>query len=443
MNFDYGKAKELLTSQNKFYINLGLERIEAVLKLLGRPQEKMKIIHVAGTNGKGSVCAIIANVLKCAGYKTGLYTSPHLVEYTERIKINGIDISGEDFAKYVQNICDIADKNKIALTEFEILTACAFKYFADKKVKIAVIETGLGGRFDATNVCKKPVMSVITRISPDHTDRLGSTIEQIAFEKAGIIKKNSIVITEISNNGFNVIKNIAEEKKSKLIVAANYVEMNMKEGKNYAVIKDKKYEFPLLGLHQKGNLQLALRGLEYFKVNQKALEEGLKTLHWGARLEYSAQKNLIIDGAHNPDAANELRKSLDYYFPKQKRIFIYSTINTKDYKEIARLLFKDDDEIYYYEFSHKNAVPFEKYIQDVPHLKNIQKIKNDENNDENHGISGNNKNNKISENNEYCNHKINEACKNDEINRILQKEGLKIVTGSLYMIGEIYKEITD
>lgn len=405
MNLTYEQAIELLTSQGKFYINLGLERIEKILKLLKNPQDKVKIIHIAGTNGKGSVCAILANILKCAGYKTGLYTSPHLVEYTERIKINGEDISKEDFAKYIELICNLADKNKIELTEFEILTAAAFKYFADNKVKYAVIETGMGGRYDATNVCKKPFISIITPISLDHIDRLGDTIEKIAFEKAGIIKPKSIVITEISNKGFKVIKEIAEKQKAKFYVVANYVEMNYKNDTNYAVIQDIKYEFPLLGQYQKGNLSLVIKALEHIKVSKEALKEGLKTVKWGARLEYLKAKNIIIDGAHNPDAAKELKKSLDYYFPKQKRTYIYSTINTKDYQEVARILFNDDDEIYFYEFNHKNAVTYSEYIQNVPFLKNIQKIK-------------------------Y-----------DEINAVLNKNGLKIVTGSLYMIGELYNDI--
>lgn len=405
MNLTYEQAIELLTSQGKFYINLGLERIEKILKLLKNPQDKVKIIHIAGTNGKGSVCAILANILKCAGYKTGLYTSPHLVEYTERIKINGEDISKEDFAKYIELVCNLADKNKIELTEFEILTAAAFKYFADNKVKYAVIETGMGGRYDATNVCKKPFISIITPISLDHTDRLGDTIEKIAFEKAGIIKPKSIVITEISNKGFKVIKEISEKQKAKFYVVANYVEMNYKNDTNYAVIQDIKYEFPLLGQYQKGNLSLVIKALEHIKVSKEALKEGLKTVKWGARLEYLKDKNIIIDGAHNPDAAKELKKSLDYYFPKQKRTYIYSTINTKDYKEVAKILFNEDDEIYFYEFNHKNAVTYNEYIQNVPFLKNIQKIK-------------------------Y-----------DEINAILNKNGLKIVTGSLYMIGELYKNI--
>ena len=407
MILTYEDTKNLLTSQGKFHICLGLERTLAVLKILGNPQDKIKIVHIAGTNGKGSTAAILANILKCAGYKTGLYTSPHLIEYTERIKINGEEILKKDFAEYINEICLIADKHDIRLTEFEILTICAYKYFYDKKVDIAVIETGLGGRFDATNVCKKPLLSVITSISFDHTDRLGKTIEQIAFEKAGIIKEKSTVITEISNKGFKVIKQTAEEKKAKLIVVANYVEMNFKDGVNYAVIQDKKYEFPLLGLYQKSNLSLVMKALEYFKVSQKALEEGLKTAHWSARLEYIKQKNLIIDGAHNPDGANELKKSLDYYFRGQKRTFIYSTLNTKDYEKIAEILFNPDDTVYFYEFNNKNAVSYDEFTKKVNFIKNI-KMFNPEN-----------------------------------LNNILNCNGLKIVTGSLYMIGSFYNRLKE
>ena len=407
MILTYEDTKNLLTSQGKFHICLGLERTLAVLKILGNPQDKIKIVHIAGTNGKGSTAAILANILKCAGYKTGLYTSPHLIEYTERIKINGEEILKKDFAEYINEICLIADKHDIRLTEFEILTICAYKYFYDKKVDIAVIETGLGGRFDATNVCKKPLLSVITSISFDHTDRLGKTIEQIAFEKAGIIKEKSTVITEISNKGFKVIKQTAEEKKAKLIVVANYVEMNFKDGVYYAVIQDKKYEFPLLGLYQKSNLSLVMKALEYFKVSPKALKEGLKTVHWSARLEYIKQKNLIIDGAHNPDGANELKKSLDYYFRGQKRTFIYSTLNTKDYEKIAEILFNPDDTVYFYEFNNKNAVSYDEFTKKVNFIKNI-KMFNPEN-----------------------------------LNNILNCNGLKIVTGSLYMIGGLYSRLKE
>ena len=183
--------------------------------------------------------------------------------------------------------------------------------------------------------------------------------------------------------------------------------MNFKDGVNYAVIQDKKYEFPLLGLYQKSNLSLVMKALEYFKVSQKALEEGLKTAHWSARLEYIKQKNLIIDGAHNPDGANELKKSLDYYFRGQKRTFIYSTLNTKDYEKIAEILFNPDDTVYFYEFNNKNAVSYDEFTQKVNFIKNI-KMFNPE-----------------------------------ELENIMNYGGLKIVTGSLYMIGSLYSRLKE
>lgn len=398
----YNEAVKLLQSQGKFYINLGLERIQAILELLNNPQDRAKIIHIAGTNGKGSVASTLANILKCAGFKTGLYTSPHLVEYTERIKINNKEISKDDFGKYISLTCDLADKNNIDLTEFEILTASAFKYFIDNNVEYIVLETGLGGRYDATNACKN-ILAIITSISLDHTDRLGHTFEKIAYEKAGIIKNNSTVITSSNNNGFNIIKQIASEQNSKLINVDYEIEMVYNNGQNFALIDNEKFEFPLLGLYQKQNLALVIEAIKYLKIDKLALKKGLKTANWNARLEYIKEKNILIDGAHNPDSAKELKKSLDFYFKDKKKIFIYSTIDTKDYKEIAKILFNENDEIYYIEFSHKNAVPYEIYKKENPWLKNIQKI--------------------------------------EKIENILDKKELKIITGSLYMIGEIYNKI--
>lgn len=394
----YEQAKKLLQSQGKFYINLGLERIQNVLTKLNNPQNNAKIIHIAGTNGKGSVASTIANILKCAGFKTGLYTSPHLVEYTERIKINGDDISQDDFAKYITDVCKISDE----LTEFEILTAAAFKYFSDNSVDYIVLETGLGGRYDATNVCKNS-LAIITSISLDHTDRLGKTYEEIAFEKAGIIKEHSTVITSSNNKGYRVISNIALQKNAKLITVDNEIQMQYENGINYAVIDGKKFEFPLLGLYQKQNLALVVAAIKYLNIEKSALEKGLRTAKWGARLEYIKGRNILIDGAHNPDSALELKKSLDFYFKDKKKIFIYSTINTKDYKTIAKTLFDENDEIYYFEFHHPNAVKYETYIKDVDWLKNIKKL--------------------------------------DNLENVLKRNELKIITGSLYMIGEIYTQI--
>lgn len=406
MKLTYNEAKELLHSQGKFHICLGLERTLAVLNLLGNPQNKIKVVHTAGTNGKGSVSSILANILKAAGYKTGLYTSPHLVEYTERIKINNTDISEADFAEYISKICNIADENGIHLTEFEILTVCAFLYFYNNKTDIAVIETGLGGRFDATNTVNDKILAIITSISLDHTDRLGDTIEKIAYEKAGIITDSSDVVISPDNKGFQVVRNLCENNKNCLYAADFNVETLFENGQNYLLFNGNKYEFSLLGLYQKKNAALIFKAVEClqrkgFEITDEAIKIGLKTAVWHARLEYLKDKNILIDGAHNPDAALELKKSLDYYFKNQKRKFIYSTLNTKDYKTVAKMLFNSDDEIYYYEFNNNNAVTYEEYIKNVSWLRNIKKAAD------------------------------------SDLKDILDSDGLKIITGSLYMIGEI------
>lgn len=403
---NYEQTIELLTSQAKFRIELGLERVKSILNILDNPQDKIKIIHIAGTNGKGSVSSTVGNILNKAGYKTGLYTSPHLINYTERIKINNNNISESQFANYIEEICNIANNNNIDLTEFEILTVCAFKYFYDEKTDIAIIETGLGGRYDATNTTAKTLLSVITSISLDHTDRLGKTIEEIAFEKAGIIKKNSNVIISKRNKGLKTIIKYAKEQECRVIATREDIKTFFKNGKNHIIYKEKAYEFNLLGTYQNQNAEIILKIIEFlnennFTISDKALIQGLKTVTWPARFEYIKEKGLILDGAHNPDAAIELKKSLDFYFPNKKRIFIYSTLDTKDYISIAENLFTQYDTIYYYEFNHKNAVPFETYKSKIDWLK-INKI-------------------------DFS-----------QINQIINNKNLKIICGSLYMLGQLY-----
>ena len=265
---NYEDAIKILTSQGKFRIELGLERILKILDLLDNPQEKLKCIHIAGTNGKGSVCAILNSILVEAGIKTGLYTSPHIFEYTERIKINNIDISKENFANYLHEINSIANKNGINLTEFEILTSIMFKYFADNNVEVVVLETGLGGQYDATNVIKENICAIITHIDYDHTERLGTTLEEIAKEKAGIIKKDCPIIT---NEGYEIIKDTADQNNSLQIFVAPFV---------------KDFEFSLKGMHQRENLSLALTCIEYCfpQITQKIVEQGLKKIKRSALL---------------------------------------------------------------------------------------------------------------------------------------------------------------
>jgi len=331
----YEKAISILTSQGKFYINLGLDRVKNLLELYNNPQDKIKCIHVAGTNGKGSTCAMLASVLTHAGYKTGLYTSPHLVDYTERIKINDKDISKDDFADLIFEIIKTAEENNIHATEFEILTVLAFVYFQREEVDFTVIETGLGGRLDATNAIKNPLLSIITTIDLDHVDRLGDTIEKIAFEKAGIIKSNIPVITSKDNKGLEVIREKAFETSSDLILVDD---------------ADTSYEVNLKGAWQKKNLSLVLKAIETLRrhgiiIPEKTVQEGLQNVSWPARFQYIKEMNLILDGAHNPNAAKLLRESLDNYYPDKERIWIYSSISTKNYAEVMEILFRQSDTV--------------------------------------------------------------------------------------------------
>lgn len=363
----YEEAINLITSREKFHICLGLERIAEILRLLGNPQEKLKIIQVAGTNGKGSVCAILSKILTCAGYKTGLYTSPHIVDYTERIRINNCPVSKQDFADLIFEISQIALENEIYLTEFEILTAAGYKYFYDKEVDICVVETGLGGRFDATNAVSANIASIITSISLDHTDRLGNSVEEIAFEKSGIIKSKCPVVVSPQNRGFSVISKAALEKNSPVVEAVQEVELSYENGQNavqnYAIYKGKRYKFNLLGLWQKENLELVFACVEYlnkngFEINENSIEKALSKVVWDCRMQFIPKYKILVDGTHNPDGARVLRESLDYFFPKEKRIWIYGSLTTKDYEKVMKTLFKEDDEVYFYDFNYpKSAKP--------------------------------------------------------------------------------------
>lgn len=350
MSLNYEKAVEKLHSKGMFYIELGLERISEVLKSFGNPQDKLKYIHVAGTNGKGSVCAILDSILREAGYKTGLYTSPHIYEYTERIKISGEEISKKCFAEYFEKVHQKINDLNTHLTEFEILTVMMFLYFADNKVDVVIMETGMGGRFDATNVIKENLCSIITHIDLDHTDRLGDTKEKIAFEKAGIIKPHCPVIT---SEGYEVIKDKAEEQDSLLILVPKTVEKLYSD------------ELSLKGLHQVENLSLALEVIDYLfpNITKEIVLKSLAKVKNPFRFEYFKDKNLIVDASHNPNGIQALRDNLDYYFPNEERRFVFGCLKNKDYKTMMEILFRKGDEIYLNEFEYPNACTFEELCQ--------------------------------------------------------------------------------
>ena len=349
----YELAIEKLTSRGMFYINLGLDRISKVLSELGNPQDKLKFIHVAGTNGKGSTCAILNSILKEAGYKVGLYTSPHIYEYTERIKINDIEISQADFSELFEEVQNKANELNIHLTEFEVLTAMMFLYFYRNNVEIVVLETGLGGRFDATNVIKENLCSIITQIDFDHTERLGNSLDEIAFEKAGIIKPNCPVITSM---GYEPLRDKADEVDSLFILTSPFVPQDFVES------------LALKGLHQIENLALALTAINHLfsNIDENTIKNGLKKAKNPCRFEYFADKNLIVDASHNPNGIKALKENLDYYFPNQKRRFIFGCLKNKDYEKMMNIIFEENDEIYLNEFDYPNACTYEELNKACP-----------------------------------------------------------------------------
>ncbi len=346
---NYTEAIEKLTSRGMFYIELGLERIQKALEILGNPQDDLKCIHVAGTNGKGSVCTMLESVLREAGYKTGLYTSPHIYDYTERIKINGIDISKEDFAALFEEVSEI----NIHLTEFEVLTIIMFLYFQRNNVDIVILETGLGGRFDATNVIKKNLCAIITQIDLDHTERLGNTKEKIAFEKAGIIKPNCPVITSM---GYESIRDRADELNAMVVFVSPFVPPDFLEA------------LSLKGLHQAENLALVLTTINYlFKnIDEETIKRGLSKVKNPCRFEYFKEKNLIVDASHNPNGIQALRNNLDYYFPNENRRFVFGCLKNKDYEKMMKILFQEGDEVYLNGFDYPNACSFETLKENCP-----------------------------------------------------------------------------
>lgn len=409
MTVSYKKAVEILTAKEKFHISLGLNRVKNILKYFDNPQDKLKIIHVAGTNGKGSVCTILSRILTKQGYKTALFTSPHILKYTERLKINDKNISDKEFLSLIKEVQKKAKKENIPLTEFELLTVIALIWFKKENVDIAILEVGLGGRLDATNIIKKPILEIITSISLDHTDRLGNTIEKIAFEKAGIIKPKTICITTTQNKEISTLKSTAQKLQAKLITPS----ISALIENNIATINQKKYIFKLNAKYQEENLELVFEAikqlrLQGYKIDEKTIQKALKTVKHPARFELLNGINLIADGAHNPDGARALRETLDKTFPNKKIIFIYATINTKDYKKIITTLLHSNDEIYFYDFKRINAVS-------VKELANFTKVKL-----------------KLINNTE-------------EIIKLAQEnistKTPVIITGSLYAIGDMYKDL--
>lgn len=334
-----------LESFQKFGINLGLDRIEYLLEKLDNPHLKFKSIHVAGTNGKGSVCAMLSSILKESGLKVGMYTSPHLFKYNERIQIRGQGIGDREIVKYFKLVKPHA--KKVKATIFEILTAMAFKYFADKKVDIAVVEVGMGGRFDATNVLT-PEVSVITTIDYDHTEYLGKTLKKIAYEKAGIIKQGvPVVVGKIKKEALAVIKKIAKKNGSRCAVALGDVRNEMRSA--------------LCGPHQRQNAAVAVKAIELlknFKVTNKNKKSGLRKVEWPGRFQIVSKKPfIIVDGAHNKAGILSLKGTIKEMKIKTPLTVIFGAQKTKDIDSMIKELRPIAKEIIVTQSSHPDAIP--------------------------------------------------------------------------------------
>lgn len=334
---------------------LRLEGISRLCEKAGNPQDSLKFIHVAGTNGKGSVCAFLQCILTDAGYKCGKYISPNMIDVCERISIDGEDISKKDMdsllEKFEKAANEIKEETGEMVTQFEIWTGAAFTYFADKKCDIVVLETGLGGRLDATNVIKKPIASVITKIGTDHIEYLGNSISEIATEKAGIIKKDAPLITINQNEDAmgSLLKKAEEENAPVTIVdgVKNQHHKDLREIFDYKHLKE--LEISLAGFHQTENASLAIETALMLNVDEKHIRSGLLRAKNMGRFE-QIEKNVIFDGAHNEDGAHSLVKNLRRYFESKSFSFVYGAMADKDLTLIMKVFeengFKENSQFY-------------------------------------------------------------------------------------------------
>lgn len=308
---NYNEALNYIHSLGNFKRPAGTERITAALKRLNNPQNSFEAIHIAGTNGKGSVSAMLAKVFETAGFKTGLYISPYIIDFRERIQINGEFIKKEELTQYVKRVFE----TKIDLSEFEFITAAAFSYFADKKCEIVIAETGLGGRLDATNTLERVRAAVITEIGLDHAAILGDTVEKIAAEKCGIIKNFPTVVSAGQKKDvYNVISRYAEKPvipdKSRLKIISS------DESGNTFIYKDKFYKLSLIGGYQIENALTVIEtvNISGFNISYETVKKALAETFFPARAEIICKSPLtVLDGAHNPDGAEALCEIMKKY----------------------------------------------------------------------------------------------------------------------------------
>ena len=326
----------------------GLSRITELMERLGNPQDKLRFIHVAGTNGKGSVCAMISSILRAQGYRVGLFTSPYIRYFNERMSVDGVPIPDEELAFCTGFVRDFAETMEDPPTEFELMTAVGMVYFLRQNCDVVVLETGLGGKWDSTNVIGPPLLSVITGIDYDHMGILGNTLEEIASEKAGIIKKGSpVVFGQGAKEAERVIRSKALEEKSPFF-PVDYSALSGISGD----INGSRFDFagyrglflPLLGSYQPFNAATAITAAEVlrgtgFSLSEEAVREGLKQVKWPGRFELIISDPVVIyDGGHNRQGVTACKESIDRLFPSRKVDILTGVMADKAYEEMAAIM---------------------------------------------------------------------------------------------------------
>ncbi len=361
----------------RFGVELGLKRIQRLLVALGEPQRRVPILHVAGSNGKGSVCAYLSSVLKAAGYRVGRYTSPHLVSWRERLCINDQPIAGADLCHALDRVIAAIDPDQPSPTQFEVLTAAAWLYFAEAQVDVAVIEVGLGGRLDATNVVDMPLVSVITSLSREHWQRLGPTLADIAGEKAGILKPGRpAVVGPLPPEAETVVKARLDTLACPVVWPSPAQPVGKTQARYVTPQDDITYPLPFLGEHQLTNSALAVAALlelrrQGWRIPDGAITEGMAAARWPGRLQWLSWTDdtgrdhpLLLDGAHNPAAAEVLRRYVDQGLAQAdfSSPYLHSSdspepisppvawlmgmLTTKDHREVFEALLRPGDRLY-------------------------------------------------------------------------------------------------
>jgi dihydrofolate synthase/folylpolyglutamate synthase len=375
-NMSYEQAVEYLYSLQKYGIKFGLSKTSNILKAFGNPHRGQRYVHIAGTNGKGSVAAMVESILRTSGLKVGFYCSPHLVRFTERFRVNGQEIPTEAAATLVEELKAVMDPTQPP-TFFEVTTAMGLIYFAREKVDIAVIEVGMGGRLDATNVIR-PGVSVITNISLDHQAFLGSSLTEIAREKAGIIKRGIDLVTAATQPSvLGIFRKVCKDKKAPFWRVGRDIRYRAAGSKiSYYGFKRKlkDLELGLAGRYQHRNAALALSVIELLerrglRVSEEHIREGLKNAYWPGRLQVvSREPLLILDGAHNPGAIRSLSQAIRGGFRYKRLILVLGVMADKDVRSILRGIVPMADSVVYTRPEYYRAAAPETLMQEASSL---------------------------------------------------------------------------